>query len=63
MDDALIDVVARLMIARHGAHAFEHAEMRAQVLRGSGELRAAFTWRMVMRRILDFTLQRPAAAA
>jgi hypothetical protein len=61
-DPAMVDGAARLMIARHGVNAFAHAEMRARTLRAAGELRAALTWRMVMRRIADFTRDRRAAA-
>ena len=62
-EPSMVDGAARLMIARHGENAFVHAEMRAQTLRAAGELRAALTWRMVMRRIVDFTRDRTSAAA
>ena len=40
---------ALVMIARHGRQARARAEFRADALHQAGELRAALTWRMVMR--------------
>lgn len=53
---------ALVMVARHGRQARNRAEFRADALHQAGELRAALTWRMVMRRIADFTRDRRAAA-
>ena len=58
-----VDETARAMIARYGGDARWHAEFRADTLHAQGELRAALTWRMVMRRIVDFTRARDRTAA
>jgi hypothetical protein len=54
---------AQAMIARYGRDARRHAEFRADLLHAQGELRAALTWRMVMRAIRTMAAERVAAEA
>jgi hypothetical protein len=54
---------ALVMVARHGRQARNRAEFRADALHQAGELRAALTWRMVMRRIDELATGRDGGAA
>jgi hypothetical protein len=58
-----VDETAQAMIARYGRDARLHAEFRADTLHAQGELRAALTWRMVMRAISAIAAERVAASA
>ena len=58
-----VDETAQAMIARYGRDARMHAEFRADTLHAQGELRAALSWRMVMRAISAISAERVAADA
>ena len=58
-----VDETARAMIARYGGEARWHAEFRADTLHAQGELRAALSWRMVMRAISSIAAERVAVDA